>query len=516
MTISKKLFLLIPVTLLLFYGLFLTHKINLVTADLGRHIKNGEELLSGNLSVLKTNFYSYTEPDFPVENHHWLSGVIFYLIRKFFNFSGLSVFFIILNLLSFLIFFKIAYRKAGFGAAGLISLPVIYLLAHRTEIRPEMFSYFFGAIFLYLLWAVKDKAISSRWLLLLPILQIFWVNLHIYFFIGPMLIGLFLLETLISKRENWKEDCRLLALVLAAAIAACFVNPFGAAGALAPLTIFKNYGYALAENKSVLFTEKFMGYSEFFILRVVSFLLIISFLAILAFRRKKFSIAALCLTAIFGIMAWLAIRNVALFGFFALPVLAANIGDIFDNKFRDNFWLNNISAVAALTVFLSVIFSQGQRSFPFWNYFGIGLEPNNSYPMEFFKKEDIKGPIFNNYDIGGYLIFHLFPQEKVFVDNRPEAYSIDFFQKIYKPMQNEEKKWEEKDAKYNFNAIIFSHRDLTDWGQKFLIARVQDKAWAIVFTDKYVIIFLKRNEINNPIIEKYEIPQNYFRIIKSK
>jgi len=55
----------------------------------------------------------------------------------------------------------------------------------------------------------------------------------------------------------------------------------------------------------------------------------------------------------------------------------------------------------------------------------------------FFKENNLQGPIFNNYDIGGYLIFNLFPQEKVFVDNRPETYSSEFFQEDYIPMQED-------------------------------------------------------------------------------
>jgi len=41
---------------------------------LGRHIKNGELVLNGDFGILKSNFYSYTEPDFPVINHHWGGG----------------------------------------------------------------------------------------------------------------------------------------------------------------------------------------------------------------------------------------------------------------------------------------------------------------------------------------------------------------------------------------------------------------------------------------------------------
>ena len=58
---------------------------------------------------------------------------------------------------------------------------------------------------------------------------------------------------------------------------------------------------------------------------------------------------------------------------------------------------------------------------------------------------------------------------------------------------------------HNFNAIFFSHRDYTPWGQNFLIERVNDSEWAVVFMDEYAIIFLRRNLLNESIIEKYEI-----------
>ena len=90
---KKKAFqIFIFILLISWYGLFLFDKIDLTTADLGRHIKNGELVLGGDFGILKSNFYSYTEPDFPVINHHWGGGVIFYSIWKTTGFAGLSFF----------------------------------------------------------------------------------------------------------------------------------------------------------------------------------------------------------------------------------------------------------------------------------------------------------------------------------------------------------------------------------------------------------------------------------------
>ena len=72
----------------------------------------------------------------------------------------------------------------------------------------------------------------------------------------------------------------------------------------------------------------------------------------------------------------------------------------------------------------------------------LGLLPKINAAADFYKTNKIQGPIFNNYDIGGYLIFHLYP-EKIFVDNRPEAYPTSFFQDVYIPMQENNDIWKE-------------------------------------------------------------------------
>src|SRR3990167_1948387 len=76
------------VLILAFYASVSLYQIKLPVADdLARHIKNGEMILRGNFDVLYKNVYSYTEPDQPFTNHHWLSGVIFYLLFELIGFD---------------------------------------------------------------------------------------------------------------------------------------------------------------------------------------------------------------------------------------------------------------------------------------------------------------------------------------------------------------------------------------------------------------------------------------------
>lgn len=130
--------------------------------------------------------------------------------------------------------------------------------------------------------------------------------------------------------------------------------------------------------------------------------------------------------------------------------------------------------------------------------------------IEFYKDNNLTGPIFNNYDNGSYLIYGLYPKEKVFVDNRPEAYSVDFFQKAYVPMQENEVIWQEQLKKYDFQTIFFGWHDMTPWGQTFLKSRLQDKDWSPVYIDNYSLIMLRRNETNQSLIDKFTIPKSVF------
>ena len=493
-----------------FYGAFLTQKVNLVTADLGRHIRNGEFLFSGS-GVLTTNFYSYTEPNFPTINHHWAPGLLFYGLAKLGGPTSaetgiplVQIFFVAASLVAFAYFFFLAKKYSSLGYAALAALPMIFLLSERTEIRPEVFSYLFAGIFLWILYKYRNQQSRARILLLLPVLQILWANSHIFFIMGPILIGAFMTEALFKNREMfWKLFGILAVVVLVSAI-----NPFGIQGALEPLTILHEYGYRLAENQTVPFMLKLSANPNLRIFPAVFVLVLLSYIFVLFKFRKRlaeFPWVNLLLFAGFSFMAWYQIRNITYFGFAAMPLFAMNLKYLFGDK-------NPIDAALPPLLVIIALIASGNilHRFPYWNQFGIGIEPGNNAAIEFFKQNDLRGPIFNNYDNGGDLIYHLFPRERVLVDNRPEAYSVDFFKNLYVPMQEDGELWKTAEKEYNFNAIFFSYHDATPWGQNFLIQRIDDPSWAPVFIDNYNLIMLKRADSNRSIIDRFEIERSAF------
>jgi len=385
------------------------------------------------------------------------------------------------------------------------------ILITRHEIRPEAFTYLLSALFLQILWGYKQRKLGFRVLYFLPLLQILWVNLHIYFFIGIILVGVFLFESVVMLFTDNSPDLRSrskqLAVILLLTLLAACVNPAGVSGALYPLFILQGYEFPVIENYSVTAVLR----AGFNFLPLTYFLIILgslglSWVYVFTRDRSRVSYANLLLSVMVAAMAWLSIRNFGLFAFFALALAAANIDKTFAGDEARAFWTAGRTAFAlaviAILLFLisPVYFLGGGRG-----AMGTGLKEGSQASGEFVLRENLRGPIFNNFDIGGYLIYYLYPKERVFVDNRPEAYPAAFFRNEYFPLLQSEDHWIRRSPEFGFNVIVFNHRDRSVTSEQFIVRRVLDPAWAPVFFDRDIIILLKRYGSNHSTIEKHEL-----------
>jgi hypothetical protein len=568
---------------ILLFGLlavFLVHNFDSIGQDIGRHLKTGEIIWQTNLGegsnrpdqgsvadfgisveVPKTNLFSFTEPDFQFINHHWLSEVIFFGIYSWTGFTGLILLKVFLILLSFLLLFfligNLLMTSQGRGtcdvdlwindiasrlSTGVWPLVIsflfsIFIFISRTEVRPEIFSFAILAFFLLVLFKAKYSLATSEvrgtsdvktlsWLWFLPLAQLLWVNLHIYFFIGPFLILAFLIDRIIVK--GYLHIKKIIAILLLT-FAATLVNPAGIQGALLPFNILKEYGYSIVENQTLAFLADFFGFNlPIFIFKISVAVLIVSFL--LTIKKVKQRIFEILLSAFFIYTGFRMLRNLPLYALASFPVMTVLLTDVFVKltalatsdgrgtsdvgkvggafdvgKRVDNIFKTAVAVFLAFMIFFVV-------SGGYYKKAGLSKEVGFSVPngleraVNFVKENGIKGPMFNNFDIGGYLIWKL-PEEKVFVDNRPEAYSVKFFSEIYKPMQENTGKWAEFSEKYGINFIFFAHTDSTPWGQAFLENIVKNPEWKAVYINEDVIILVKNNTGNAEIISQFLISE---------
>jgi tetratricopeptide (TPR) repeat protein len=357
---------------------------------------------------------------------------------------------------------------------------------------------------------LEENPVQNKIFWLIP-LQLLWANLHIYFFIGIAMTAGFLLEKIIIHRNHLKKNplIKKLSFLILSLMAISLINPYGIKLLLYPLNIFKNYGYDIVENKSPLFLQHLMHDSAIPAFKIAVVLLIISFF--FSFRQWPIFLFLASLSTI--IAGFLMIRNFPLFALIFLPAISINLKNAAE-KVKIEVEIINERVSSALKITLPCILT-GVIILIFFHYLngaffqnkekGVGLTFQSNASAEFFIKENLRGPIFNNYDIGSYLIYRLYPKEKVFVDNRPEAYPKDFFDHTYLPMQMNEEKWREFDKKYNFNIIYFTQQEGTWWGQSFLRQRLRDDGWALIYADSQAVILIKNSPENQAIIQQYKI-----------
>lgn len=476
----------VSIIILLFSTYF--HSINAITQDLGRHIKTGEIIWTTH-SVNKTNFFSYTFPDFPFINHHFGSEILFYLIYTSFGFLGTLVVSALCSIIGFLLLFRYSLKKTNLLTVSFISFLLLGILYERTDVRPEAFSYLLFSLFLVILFKNREK--TTKWLYVLIPLQLLWVNLHIYWVIGVITVGLFFLDACISfitKGNNpLKHTKQLLPLffVLTFAALSTALNPSGISGTLYPFRVFDNYGYNIEENQNIfLLWEMFQKRTIIFFW--VSVVLLFTLLSI----RIRYTRPIDWLISItFTILGIFAIRNFPLFAFAIFIPFVYHLSPLCKPLEKKSKFYLLLGVCCLLLVIWQLHYVFTTKPFSFAPPTGA------TKAVDFMLAKNLKGPIFNNFDIGSYLIFKLYPKEKVFVDGRPEAYPASFFQNTYIPMQQDPKIFEQIDKKYHFNTIFFAHTDQTPWATQFLRHIVKNPDWKTLYLDDTVIILTKSSPI---------------------
>jgi hypothetical protein len=218
----------------------------------------------------------------------------------------------------------------------------------------------------------------------------------------------------------------------------------------------------------------------------------------------------------------MAIRNFPLLFLIELPVLAGNLANLNPILRRRLLYKKSSSAISSLTaaiVILAIsltlwrsgrlITNEYYLSIDSHKRFGSQVAESGKGALDFVIKNNLRGPIFNNFDIGSYVAYRLYPKEKVFVDGRPEAYPAQFFQNIYIPMQMSAENFNQADSLYKFNLIIFSHTDATPWAQNFLSEIVKNPEYRLVYLDSYAIVFVKKSKFPDlPVVTAENIKTN--------
>jgi len=476
--------------------------IMLTDGDTGWHIRAGEFMID-TLSVPKTDIFSFRTPPFPWMPHTWLSEVIMALIHRALGLTGVVIFFSFLIALTYFLLFKMMRRYRGnILAAIVIALLVIDSSSAHWLARPHIFTLFLLVVWYYLLdvYQYDDK---NR-LYFLPVIMLFWVNLHGAFIMGFVLTGVYLFGNILfsissagAEKERYKRKTKNLALIMLVCLFASLINPFG----------YNILLYPISATSNKFITDNVMEFlsPNFHELRSFGYLLLLM-IAIFAASKASLNIIEIILVILSTGMALYSVRHITIFAAVIAPVLVRQ-ADIIINRLEgrgigllkkksegiasidasSRGYLWPFAAVMAVVIF----FAAGRIEYRF---------DEKRMPVdavEFLKKETLPGNMFNEDGFGDYIIYAAWPQYKVFFDGRIDTYGEDRLREYLK-VTGLEQGWEEVLKKYGINWIIYNADSALSL---FLIQRHD---WKLIYADGVADIFVRNTEENRRLIEKYK------------
>ena len=226
-------FLKIPVLFILFAYLALCAFSNLSEIDYLFHIKSGE-YITAHKAIPGEDVFSFTMENKQWTNHEWLYQVVIYWIYNNFGLDGVFLLKAAVFSLSFLILVFIALRIDWVMSFFLIFYG-LRISFSRFTLRPDNLSFLFFIIFLLPFVFRKRKL-----LYLLPFIQLIWVNVHGFFFLGPLILLLYVVLARIKKSILDESFYRVCVITLFLTIVACFLNPHPLSTITYPLEILRD------------------------------------------------------------------------------------------------------------------------------------------------------------------------------------------------------------------------------------------------------------------------------------
>lgn len=473
--------------------------------DLGHHLLLGKITVESH-TVPQTNLISFTHPEYVFVNNQWLSEVVFHYVYQSLGFKGLIFLAVTLMIASFALLYSMSKEKIMSGIVGIFLLQTFI---DRTEVKPELFSYFFIALFIFTLYRYKKK--FTKLIFLLPPLMVLWINFHIFFIVGIAMIGLFYLERFFSSKERFVKKSNILLGVLLSSILATLINPNFIKGAIYPFHVLTNYGFDVIENYNI-FEAISKGYID--ITFLYFFLALIFLWVSIAIYFRRLSKVDILLSVLFTVFALFAIRNftVLAIGVF-VPIV--NISKMWLKTIEKKIKKSAPEIKYILGIIIILLAIPGLLVKLSIHGVGVGVVDKADDAIAFIKANDLKGPIYNNYNIGNYLEYRLYPRERVFVDGNPEQYPQEFFKNIYYPMENSFDKFQEYSNKYNINVVVYEHKNQTRNVNPLLIGLTNSPEWRMVYLNELLVVYVKNIPRNNKALS-HQITEDSIQIPKSE
>jgi hypothetical protein len=479
--------LLIPSPLDVFFGVLLLAAFAhpqglrslLADGDTGWHIRAGELVLSTGHAPVADPF-SFSRPQQPWFAWEWLADAVF---AEVWRWGGLGAVASLAGMTLALASTALLAYTLRRGCGLWIGLAAAMAAASASSIhylaRPHVFSILFYTLALWVLAEDRERRGPFLWLLV-PMTAL-WTNLHAGFVAWLATLGLLLL--LCALARDWPGLRRYGALLFLCSLAS-LLNPYGWQLHL-HIARYLNSSWILdhvQEFQSPQIRSEGM---------IVFALLLLSAAAV-APRGDRFEAL---LVLVWGFLALRSARHVPFFAIVAAPVVASAAAA---------YWTNLASHAghrSPVVIFWELAQEFGRRPrvsiwLPVSAVLGMVLAPSAGFPETRFPVRAVErnlqtlSPaalpphILTSDQWADYLIFRLYPQQRVFFDGRSDFFGAAIGSD-YRKLLGCEKSWRELLDRYQFDMALLPR----DWALNAALER--EPGWRQVYGDPLAVLYAR-------------------------
>jgi len=458
-----------------------------------------------NAAVIRNDLFSLAHS---VERweHCWLHDILLYLVYLAGGYAGISLLKGVLVAVTAAVTVRVARLRGASWLAVFILMPAaLYQTAGGWLERPQLWSFLCFALTL-LAFELGALERSAR-LWMLPVLMLFWVNLHAgAILMLPLLLAGAAGQVFQRRKIMMKAGAgRCLMMVLLLVLGAAFLTPYG------PKALETVLPMVRVDQWQDLGIERYlsnMDWRSTSFERMPEYYYAVAGALVLAFAGwRRLDLRSALLLVGLALMGASLMRHTSFFylGSAALlPPCLTEVGRRLSVKIRvfpSLRWVAWVGA-AALLLFLY------RPLYKTYGFFDIGLR-HWHYPVEaaeFVRKAALPGNLYNTYDWGGYLMWALYPEYLVFWDGRSSSEAI--FREGLSIMKAEPG-WERRLSRNGVNLVV-TKACLVDTGQRYPIVDALrfSSDWALVFADESSLVFVRRSAVSSDWLRSYELPDS--------
>lgn len=436
------------------------------------YVRIGRDILESG-AVPRVDTFSFTYPGRPIFYQPWLSAVIFWLAHSL---GGATLTFLLKGLSIALTYGLLWTLMRRLGTSPWLATVLLILLGLSSSMnwsmRPQILAYPLFAAALWVLWHWHHGHQRGMWIL--PLLVLFWANIH-----GSYVLAFVLM---VSALLFGAGERKKLAVWLLFCLLATFINPRG-------IFVWQFVSDMLSSPSDQLFATEWRPPVNAGWQMNIFFGWLLLFIPLAAFSPRRLTVLEWIWFLGFGWLALSGLRYVIWF-MFIMAVLSGGLLTEWLRSFRPGTVLRETNPtfnyiLSGLILLMPLMMLPGLRE----SWWADAPPPYHEATTPVAAADwlgehpDLPGPLFAEYTFGSYLTYAL-PARPLWIDNRFNAYPPGHWEK-YQTISSARYPWESLLEEDKVNLLVLSLNS-----QKTLVQAVEETGeWCEEYRDQTAVIF---------------------------